>query len=847
MSMLCILLGGHFLNAASADSREVNSKSQAQSKSQASSIAHTFTLQIADGGGFPFPNSEFNYTVELNSLSSNVISISLPQLNFETNDTYAPANWLPFQPLGGYVTTASRPLPERYRPKTDLTFVVSTNDGFLQPIDFNAYSPGPPVTGVVNPLPAYNVIIDTYGNLTISACGTYFNIIPSGGHTLNGTVVSYKLPPCQSCYKNLPGFNEFIIQKAFTNFSLFSSRAANDGIRDSHFNDAVGKLAAWTWTDNSSQQDKTADNILLDCYVALGDIKNGVKVRAPINITNYQEGSQLMAWDTAVAINQNQTAFPGNVVVSLVRLAFNTQLDRTGTIPSANSSTITNIDTTDFQVGYLVSDTSGYVPVGTTIATIGTNQITLSAPTTWPGPGSVNDTIIIIPGIPLEFTGDIATAGSNIISNIPVAAFSQVSDALGAVITDTGGFIPAGTTIVNSLPNRSLLLSQNMTNTAPVTGDEFVVEFSWGTPGSFRPADAMVAVSQDSGRTFGAPFVIDPSLNFPNAAVGDGPGVQCDKFGNMWFLINVDESGTYNALNLRFYVSGDGGNTWTLYFQTTDAIFDPINPANSTGSYDYPQFCFGNDGLGNYGIWFEGDYFTASSGYENNEARLGFLPITGLYPAITPIPPADSTNYYTIVPQNQPNLLNTINLVTLAAKNDGTLFMECCIQNGVGAIALFTKPPGDFNTPVVGPWTIDQIINQWLAGVASYPFGVGRPYFPVTVKNIIVDEARGALYAIVCEQLYFTSQDYNLFMMVSLDNGVTWSEKIPLASTTSQNRGFSSATLNPADQALYVGYYDARNIDPNPPVGTVPHSSLQYYGLQLTKEYLDTLIKRLKH
>lgn len=821
-------------------------------------VSHTFSMQVADGGGFPFPNSEFDYTVDLLVNQGQVISMSLPQLNFQTYASYAPGDWVQYAPFGGILTTFANPLPEMYLPKNDLTFVASTNDGYMQGVDFDTYSPGPPVSGVSNPVAAYNVIIDTYGNLTITACGTYLNVIPPGGHTLNGTVVPYQVSvgscDCHNDYTPQSGFNEFIIQPAFTNFSLYTGRAANDGIRDLHANDANGNLAAWTWGDNSAQTDKSNDNILMDAYVALADLSGGgVRTRTPINISNYTIGSQRMALDSSIAINKNQTRFPGNVLVSYDDLYFQSQLNLQGNIKGKYSNIIININTTNLDLGYLVSDSLGYVPEGTTITAIGTNQITLSNPTTYPMNGaSPVDTIEITTGVPLEFTGDILEAGSNIISNVPTNVIAQLTGAYGNPITDTLGYIPAGTTINTVLPDNTVQLSQNMTNTAPVTGDTFIQPRTWGTSGTFRPSNAAVAVSNNGGRTFGAPFVIDPTLNFPNASVGDCPGVQSDKFGNIWYMINVDQSGFYTALNLRFYVSGDGGRTWHLYFQTTDAVFDNNNPANSTGTYDYPTFCFGNDGLGNYGIWFAAAFFTAESGYFNNDERLGFLPITGLYPAITPIPPANSTDYYTTIGDNQPNLLNTIGLVTPAAKSDGTLFLGyppsySQTQQTVGNIALAIKPPGGFDTPLLGPWTIDQLANQWSASVASYPYGLGRPYFPMTFKSMIVDDVRGAIYAIVCEQINFFSQNYNLFLMASIDDGVTWSGKYPLASTTSQNRGFQSATLNPADQCLYVGYYDARNKDPNPPAGTVPYSSLQFYGVQLTKSYLDNLVNSLQN
>lgn len=817
-------------------------------------IKHTFILQVVDGSGFPYAGlATFNYTVVLKIDGKEIVSMYAPQLNFETLYTYAPDDYVMFAPLGGFVTTAAQSLPEMFRPKHDLTFIVANNDGFLQSIDFTTYTPGtPPIpgnpptpgtpsTGVTNPVPGYKFIIDSYGNLTIAANGTYGDIIPPGGHTMCGTIVPYQTK-LQKCHKHCRhGFNEFIIQPKFTNFSLFATRAANDGIRDSHINDAYGNLAAWSWSDNSIQIDKS--NNVMDAYVNMGDIVHGrVIPRAPINISNLF--LQQMVWDTSIAINRNQTMFPGNVVASFDRLNHNTSLTRSGNVAGPLSMTIINIDTTYLNIGYLITDSLGYVQHNTTIASIpvsGTSgQITLSLPTTYAGVGqSPIDTFTITTGVPFTFMADILTAGSNKISNINSSDILQL--VAGQTILDTGGYIPPNTTIVSVLVTE-IILSNNMTNGGLISGDTFIVPRTWATPGSFAPGTPMVAVSNNGGVTFGPSFLLDPTIDFPAAVAADCPGVQCDKYGNMWYLINVDKSGQYLAENIMFYVSSDGGNTWSLFFETTDGTI-------SDGFYDDPQFCFGNDGLGNYGIWFEGDYFTTTSAYFNNELRLGFIPIDKLNP--TPLV-GPATNYYTIVTNNQPNLLNTLTIVSIAAKNDGTVFLETAVLDTnalsyVGPIVIFVKPPGGFNTPLIGPWTIDQITNQWGIPTASYPYGLSRPYFPVSVKNMIVDDARGAIYAIITERLNFYSQNYNIFFMVSLDNGITWSEKFPLTKTVFQNRGFPSATLNSSDGALYVGYYDARNVDNNPPVGTVPHSSLQYFGVQLTKKYLDKLVNSLRN
>lgn len=57
-----------------------------------------------------------------------------------------------------------------------------------------------------------------------------------------------------------------------------------------------------------------------------------------------------------------------------------------------------------------------------------------------------------------------------------------------------------------------------------------------------------------------------------------------------------------------------------MVYQTTDS-------SAIDGQYDYPQIPVGNDGQGNYGLWFVSDFY---NGDGDNIARLGFIATTGL-------------------------------------------------------------------------------------------------------------------------------------------------------------------------------------------------------------------------
>ena len=50
-----------------------------------------------------------------------------------------------------------------------------------------------------------------------------------------------------------------IISTGATNITQFTGRAANDGISDSHVNDAFNGIVAFNWTDNSRVADQSTE------------------------------------------------------------------------------------------------------------------------------------------------------------------------------------------------------------------------------------------------------------------------------------------------------------------------------------------------------------------------------------------------------------------------------------------------------------------------------------------------------------------------------------------------------------------------------------------------------------
>ena len=93
------------------------------------------------------------------------------------------------------------------------------------------------------------------------------------------TTVSYIVEPQKKLCTN------FIIDAGASNITEFTdARAAGDGYRNTHVNDAFDGIFAWTWTSNANIPDKT--NNVLNAWVAVGRIKNGkLKLRKPVQLS----------------------------------------------------------------------------------------------------------------------------------------------------------------------------------------------------------------------------------------------------------------------------------------------------------------------------------------------------------------------------------------------------------------------------------------------------------------------------------------------------------------------------------------------------------------------------------
>ena len=173
------------------------------------------------------------------------------------------------------------------------------------------------------------------------------------------------------------------------------------------------------------------------------------------------------------------------------------------------------------------------------------------------------------------------------------------------------------------------------------------------------------AVSFDGGKTWPAPFdgtTSQPLNGLTNiqptgvpSASGDNPGVRSDKFGNIWYLLTNFYDNFGNFINQPvFWISTDCGVTYSIAY----TLSTPASGFN----YDFPQFSFGGDGQGNYGIWFVADYINATTG--DLVQPTGFIQITG--PGVIGV----------ITNATLTSLINTNSISNITASIDGRVWIQ---------------------------------------------------------------------------------------------------------------------------------------------------------------------------
>ena len=356
------------------------------------------------------------------------------------------------------------------------------------------------------------------------------------------------------------------------------------------------------------------------------------------------------------------------------------------------------------------------------------------------------------------------------------------------------------------------------------------------SPGDGLPFSTVcAAVSFDGGQTWASNGAtnVQPTGMFDGIPTGFGdlPGVRADKFGNFWYMYSnlADDFG--DIINVpAIMASSDGGRTWT---QVYTFPYDYTNPIDL---YGYPSLCFGGDGQGNYGVQMLADFFLGPDLINGYPVR-AFIPITGL----------GQWNVGAVQEAPLPWLLNNIFTASITASEDGKVWTYgsasgldpagYVFPGGFTNNRLVYKSPGPIDQNYAGPWGVVRYNS--LSDSIYYPVWQANPLFGFfqSVQNNIYDEKRKALYVILNATYPELSNNSKIYLVISRDNGSTWSNPIFINSDDKNNRGFMSMALDATTGNLVLGWYDARNYKDG--------LSFNYWGAVFPSKYLDELVEEI--
>lgn len=351
------------------------------------------------------------------------------------------------------------------------------------------------------------------------------------------------------------------------------------------------------------------------------------------------------------------------------------------------------------------------------------------------------------------------------------------------------------------------------------------------------------AVSLDGGKTWPAPFnyISEQLLNGPVSiqsshanGFADNRGVTSDKFGNLWYSSSNRFDAFGNRVNQPIFgISTDKGIT----FQHAYTIPNLLSP--STDVYDFGQFCFGKDAVGNYGLYFSATHYNIAVGGDG-WPTIGFIPITGLGLFNTESADASFTNLK--------GFLSSMIEMDITASKDGRIWFQGYVGTNKATtfqsytyiqpeVIAFKSPSLSLDLNWAGSW--DYIISNNICQQFHVTNIISQPrhgYFNCP-QSIVYDDKRQALYAMFSAQSPDYSQNMRLYFIISRDNGQTWSDPMDISSTEFANRGFQSMMLDQKTGNLVFGWYDGRN-DPT-------FKSVEYFGAILKAKKLDKLVKKI--
>ena len=289
------------------------------------------------------------------------------------------------------------------------------------------------------------------------------------------------------------------------------------------------------------------------------------------------------------------------------------------------------------------------------------------------------------------------------------------------------------------------------------------------------------AVSFDGGKTwpkFGTPLNGPTNIQSPGTnGFCECPGVQSDKYGNIWYL----STDFFDAMppssdvgRPLLWISIDKGVTFSFVYIAPQVINYTID------LYDNPAMCFGGNGSGQYGIWITSDYYYLQE---------------GIFPFVAFIPVYGFNSYGTgTAVQNQIlfSLGNTLYLSNVAASEDGRVWIQSSsdnLQNADPYVVQF-KSPGPIDSNYAGPWQLT--IDTTFTGIpysATPTISFPRLGYTNSYRTIVYDEKRQALYSVIAQQAPDYAQSMRLFLLISRNNGQTWSKPFYVSNSDFANRG----------------------------------------------------------
>ena len=318
------------------------------------------------------------------------------------------------------------------------------------------------------------------------------------------------------------------------------------------------------------------------------------------------------------------------------------------------------------------------------------------------------------------------------------------------------------------------------------------------------------AVSTDGGKTWPINGLLNILPTGNPSSLGDVRGVSADKFGNIWYNYTNLFDNAGNIINVpTFLASNDGVNFTTVY----TAPLPSAIPVPARSNYDYPQYCFGGDGSGNYGLRF----VTKMDVPTDVSMTTGFIPILG----------QGSFNAGATTFAWLDKLVGTNFGPDVTSSLDGRVWFAGVadafrLSSYISPDVVTFKSPGAINVNYAGSWDYGIVNN--ISRVYSSNDQIsqpnGRGYFSNSTHTCIYDDTRQALYVAISAQIPDSGQDMQIYLRISRNNGQSWSTPLRVATTKFANRGFHSMALDTATGDLLFGFYDGRN-DPTLKTDTI--------------------------